>query len=1002
MDSPPLHQDSLQPDWSAHVRALRRLASSLLQGDDARDDVVQDTLLAALRRSPRVLSWTWLAAVMRHRAVDRSRRVSRRQHHEGQVEVRSASPSSEEIALRLEVHGDLNDAVRNLREPYQRVVYLRYFEDQTPAQIAATLGLPVKTVKTQLSRGLALLRERLERRHGADLHGLAILVPSWSAPCAVAGSAGILIMVNKFALVLFALIGLFGLWHWLRPAHPALPDAAVVAEARVALDSSGTSTVPVADPNDTTGRESAGTAADSAKDVTSARSGSLRVHVLWSDGSPASGVGVRLYGAESRRPVGGLAFLSSDPAGIALFEHVPGETVRVRADRGAESDPIAIADIATGTVRDVELRFAAGVQVRGRVVGPDGASVRHAEIHVASGNMDWLSMDCVARSDANGRFDLRDMPARHSIGATARGLGPSPLVDLENIPGQPPFQIELVLAAAGGDLSGRVVEPSGAPVPFAWVCVGVAQGMDMRNDGTFEEAAGPRSIACGADGTFRFDGLEPGTLPIRVCSSPFALWHSVVEIRAGVGREIRVELDRGAEISGIVRDERGLPVAEAWVRAFAAAVDTTFVTMGQYDDPDPFRSPVTRTDAQGRYRLAPVWSDEVHAYASPPRADDNDHAYREFHAEAVLRPKVGEVLPWNPVLSPGRSIHGRVTFADGSPMKPVFVSANPKEESRRLVVRTDSRGAFAFFNLDVEPFRIDVQIWNKPQGSAPLSRDDVWPDQGEIILVADFDDPEQGPKGRVSGSVLDADGNVPEGTGVNLIARSGVMNYAARYEGGQFLFDHAPKGEYTVVVFRGETAVLVSEPFHLAAGEERDVGTLQLAREVRLALRIERATEAIAEDTSFHLRRSGCPFGHMVEVGRRESVSIDRLTVGTYQLNWWGGEFARGERTIELERDADVVIRLSPGVTCGFDVHFPKAGAGRVLDIVVGVVGQETTYRERFDGEWNATSPFNAEIRVPAGAYAVTASTDTGLKASGELVVRTGEAAGPAVRLDLR
>lgn len=190
MDSPPLHQDSLPPDWSTHARSLRRLAATLLQGDDARDDVVQDTLLAGLHRPPRALSWPWLASVLRHRAVDRSRRVERRRYHEAHAELHVEAPSSEEIALRLEVHGDLNDAVRSLREPYQRIVYLRYFEDQTPAQIAMTLDVPVKTVKTQLSRGLALLRERLERRHGADLRGLALLVRSWHAPGAVAGAAG--------------------------------------------------------------------------------------------------------------------------------------------------------------------------------------------------------------------------------------------------------------------------------------------------------------------------------------------------------------------------------------------------------------------------------------------------------------------------------------------------------------------------------------------------------------------------------------------------------------------------------------------------------------------------------------------------------------------------------------------------------------------------------------------------------------------------------------------
>lgn len=572
---------------------------------------------------------------------------------------------------------------------------------------------------------------------------------------------------------------------------------------------------------------------------------------------------------------------------------------------------------------------------------------------------------------------------------------------METLPGKPPFRADLVLTRAGGDLVGRVVDAAGAPVPHAWVCVGVGRASDIRHDGTFQEDPGPRSMACGADGTFRFDGLEPSSLPIHVCASAFALWSSTVSVEDGVTTEVRVELDPGAEVTGVVRDVRGQPVARATVRAFAAAVAPTFVTLGQYDDPDPFGSPVALTDGEGHYRLGPVWSGEVHAYASPPR-DEDDHEHREFHAEEVLRPKAGEELLWNPVLSPGHTIVGRVTFADGSAMTQVHVNATSHEGSRRRVTRTDERGAFAFYDLDVEPFRVDVQLWASPPGAAPVVRDEVWPDQGEVALVATFDDPRAGPKSRVTGQVVDAAGQVPEGTSVNLSGSDGVTYYCRRCEGGGFLFEDVAEGEYALIVVRGEDALLVGERFQLAPGESLDAGTLRLAPEAKLSVRIEREGDARGLDATFCLRRAGWDRGHIVEGSRRDVVVFDRLTAGTYQLNWWGGSFAQGERTLALEREGDIVVRLRPGVTCGFDVHFPAQGTGHVLDLVVGVTGQETTYREHVEGIWNATSPFHVEIQVPAGTCPVRASTDTGLEATGELVIRAGETAAPALRLDLR
>jgi hypothetical protein len=58
------------------------------------------------------------------------------------------------------------------------VVVFRYFDGLLPAQIAAQLGVPLKTVKTRLHRALEMLRARLDAGHGGGRRGWSgLLLP---------------------------------------------------------------------------------------------------------------------------------------------------------------------------------------------------------------------------------------------------------------------------------------------------------------------------------------------------------------------------------------------------------------------------------------------------------------------------------------------------------------------------------------------------------------------------------------------------------------------------------------------------------------------------------------------------------------------------------------------------------------------------------------------------------------------------------------------------------
>lgn len=137
--------------WSRTTLALRRLAASLVDGHKQREDLVRSTLVAAFERPPRVLSWSWLASALRKRARDLGPARLRRGRAEELPLLASPTPDAAEIAQRLELQEELSRALRALGEPYQSTLYLRFFEDRTPSEIARRSGQADESSSVQSS-----------------------------------------------------------------------------------------------------------------------------------------------------------------------------------------------------------------------------------------------------------------------------------------------------------------------------------------------------------------------------------------------------------------------------------------------------------------------------------------------------------------------------------------------------------------------------------------------------------------------------------------------------------------------------------------------------------------------------------------------------------------------------------------------------------------------------------------------------------------------------------
>src|SRR5262245_22889032 len=170
MSPAPPHDENDVERLLSQATWVRSLALAVARDSHAAEDVAQDALVAALRRPPAVPDRLrgWLVRVVRNLVRLRARADARRGAAE-QVAARPERAEDPPLALeRLETQEALLRAVRELREPYRTTVLLRWFEGLEPVEIARRTGIPVRTVHTRVTRALALLRERLDRRSGGD------------------------------------------------------------------------------------------------------------------------------------------------------------------------------------------------------------------------------------------------------------------------------------------------------------------------------------------------------------------------------------------------------------------------------------------------------------------------------------------------------------------------------------------------------------------------------------------------------------------------------------------------------------------------------------------------------------------------------------------------------------------------------------------------------------------------------------------------------------------
>ncbi len=150
-----------------HHAWLRGLAKDLVPDASHADDVVQETLLAALtcREGGPRRPVPWLKTVLRNCVRQSHRaRVRRRRREERAARPERVVATADRACEREELEAQLNRHVARLREPYRSTIVLHYFGELPLEEIARRQGLASATVRTRLRRALEELRRRMPAR----------------------------------------------------------------------------------------------------------------------------------------------------------------------------------------------------------------------------------------------------------------------------------------------------------------------------------------------------------------------------------------------------------------------------------------------------------------------------------------------------------------------------------------------------------------------------------------------------------------------------------------------------------------------------------------------------------------------------------------------------------------------------------------------------------------------------------------------------------------------
>jgi RNA polymerase sigma-70 factor, ECF subfamily len=161
-----------QPAYEALYRAtapkLFGFALRILQRRDVAEDCLQDAFVSIWHRAGDYRAdlaqpFTWMAAIVRNRALDFLRSAPNTREVAGEEDLDAFQSEAPEPGVGTEDAQALRRCLDALPAPHRQAIALSYYRGLAHAELAKSLAEPLGTVKTWIRRGLMQLRECLEQ-----------------------------------------------------------------------------------------------------------------------------------------------------------------------------------------------------------------------------------------------------------------------------------------------------------------------------------------------------------------------------------------------------------------------------------------------------------------------------------------------------------------------------------------------------------------------------------------------------------------------------------------------------------------------------------------------------------------------------------------------------------------------------------------------------------------------------------------------------------------------
>ncbi len=637
----------------------RALALTRDRNDAA--DLTQQTFLLALQMAARIDPERnprgWLRAVMANvwrKAVDERSRVP--------DPMRLDTPESLDpagAAVRSEAQVLVRDAVSRLPNSHRSVVEAFLVDGETPTDIARRLRRNPSTVRTQLQRGLSMVRRHLgpaglcallamqaRASHGTGAP-VAARPRAWRQP--VLAASGVVVLVAAVAMSRGDALDSGA------PSTEAIPADSLEQVARPAPLKAASRT-PIA---------------SSAAPIETVPAPTLSARLRWRDGSPCVDLPVRLVAVDEAgaRLGSGLEFVErrSDEHGVVRFDRRAGDNFQLLYGSAAQRSAVLRWPTVPAPF-DVEATVEMYSIQRGCVVDAEGQPVPGAIVYGAAETAAHEPPFALARTDAEGHFTVSVLEGPCSLWAaisprlrstihlatgdnddvmlrlqrftgvvagTVIGLDERPAAGVEVCVQQLGFSFQWFTTDAGGrfEVPALVDRPTAVVArthdPRAVVLRRAQGGQRVVADLRLERTATVRGVApaglppgtvvrclpqlrrawdalrilecrsaIGPDRSFEVTGLRPGRATVGLWDPLRGAWISERRVTVRAGETLALNLDKplaGMRVVGRVLNHAGEPCHDYIVRL------NKHVGAGESNEPGSWRAARTTTDSTGGF-----------------------------------------------------------------------------------------------------------------------------------------------------------------------------------------------------------------------------------------------------------------------------------------------------------------------------------------------------------------------------------------------------------------